>query len=52
MFNLENVVAVSKEQHKDRLRKWEREQLAQQVTVESKASMWKNLKKQLAKMIG
>lgn len=52
MFNLESLVAVSKEKHKDRLRKWEQEQLAQQSVVEEKASVWKNFKKQLGKITG
>ncbi|MCB0165672.1 MAG: hypothetical protein KDI79_15685 [Anaerolineae bacterium] len=52
MFNPESFIAVSKEQHKDRLRKWEQEQLAQQATMEEKASVWKSFKKQLAKIIG
>lgn len=52
MFNPESFVAVSKEQHKDRLRKWEQEQLAQQALGDEKASVWKSFKKQLAKITG
>ncbi|MCB0212440.1 MAG: hypothetical protein KDJ52_24065 [Anaerolineae bacterium] len=52
MFNPESFAAVSREKHKDRLRKWEQEQLAQKAVTEEKPSMWQSLKKQLAKIAG
>lgn len=52
MFNPESFAAVSREKHKDRLRKWEQEQLIHQVATEEKTSIWQSLKKQLAKIAG
>lgn len=52
MFNLDSLAAVSKEQHKDKLRKREQQQVVQQAMDDEKSSTWQGMKKQLTTIMG